>query len=150
MINIFRKVSLTSMVLLSHELQLLPSFVPQANWIKAIKWLHSEQPYNTLVSMLPHMRGSGWRLDWTHCCWRVHSKYAVSQSYVWSKWALSPSPTIPRTSNLFITSPMSGIFMKSKGTLREVHGAQVEEARLQGGVSRPVVGSKEVSAGCEP
>lgn len=26
----------------------------------------------------------------------------------------SPSPTIPRTSNLFITLPMSGIFMKSK------------------------------------
>jgi len=26
----------------------------------------------------------------------------------------SPSPTIPRTSNLFITLPMSGIFIKSK------------------------------------
>lgn len=45
---------------------------------------------------------------------------------------------------------MSGIFMKSKGMLCDVHGAQVEGTRLQDGMSRPAVGSQEVYAGYEP
>lgn len=45
---------------------------------------------------------------------------------------------------------MSGIFMKSKGTIREVHGAQAEAAQLQDSVRQPAVGSKEACADCKP
>ncbi len=44
----------------------------------------------------------------------------------------SPSPTIPRTSNLFITLPMSGIFMKSKDA-EVVHVWAVRSGRPEDG-----------------
>lgn len=44
-----------------------------------------------------------------------------------------PSPTIPRTSNLFITSPMSGFFMKSKGLSNEVAQARGSGYRMAWG-----------------
>lgn len=40
--------------------------------------------------------------------------------------------------------------MKSKGLLREAHGAQAEEVQLQDGKRRPAVGSRGACARCEP
>lgn len=62
-----------------------------------------------------------------------------------------PSPTIPRTSNLFITSPMSGFFIKSKGLPNEAQGARAQGVRLQDAKRLPrAVGSRGPSASCKP
>lgn len=45
---------------------------------------------------------------------------------------------------------MSGIFMKSKGEMREVRGAQAEAAQLQDGVRRPAAGCRGARAGGAP